>query len=79
MRTLHAWSPDGKIPYEGSLLVADAVRKIYRTGAGEVWALHDVSLTVRDGEFVVPTLLAALLPARLASRIEPATALRMHD
>jgi putative ABC transport system ATP-binding protein len=34
------------------LLVADAVRKIYRTGAGEVVALRDVSLTVGDGEFV---------------------------
>jgi putative ABC transport system ATP-binding protein len=34
------------------LLVADNVRKIYRTGAGEVWALRDVSLAVRDGEFV---------------------------
>jgi putative ABC transport system ATP-binding protein len=34
------------------LLVADGVRKIYRTGAGEVWALRDVSLTVGDGEFV---------------------------
>ncbi len=34
------------------LLVADSVRKVYRTGAGEVWALRDVSLTVGDGEFV---------------------------
>jgi putative ABC transport system ATP-binding protein len=34
------------------LLVADAVRKVYRTGAGEVWALRDISLTVGDGEFV---------------------------
>ena len=34
------------------LLVAESVRKIYRTGAGEVWALRDVSLTVGDGEFV---------------------------
>jgi putative ABC transport system ATP-binding protein len=34
------------------LLVAEAVRKVYRTGAGEVWALRDVSLTVGDGEFV---------------------------
>ncbi len=34
------------------MLVADAVRKVYRTGAGEVWALRDVSLTVGDGEFV---------------------------
>src|SRR5215470_14031405 len=36
----------------GPLLVADAVRKIYRTGAGEVWALRDVSLVVGEGEFV---------------------------
>jgi putative ABC transport system ATP-binding protein len=34
------------------MLVAESVRKIYRTGAGEVWALRDVSLTVGDGEFV---------------------------
>jgi putative ABC transport system ATP-binding protein len=34
------------------LLVADKVRKIYRTGAGEVWALRDVSLNVGQGEFV---------------------------
>jgi putative ABC transport system ATP-binding protein len=32
--------------------VAEAVRKIYRTGAGEVWALRDVSLVVAQGEFV---------------------------
>jgi putative ABC transport system ATP-binding protein len=36
----------------GDLLVAEAVRKVYRTGAGEVWALRDVSLTVDEGEFV---------------------------
>jgi putative ABC transport system ATP-binding protein len=36
----------------GALLVAESVRKVYRTGAGEVWALRDVSLTVDEGEFV---------------------------
>jgi len=35
-----------------SLLVAESVRKVYRTGAGEVWALRDVSLAVGEGEFV---------------------------
>jgi putative ABC transport system ATP-binding protein len=34
------------------LLRAESVRKIYRTGAGEVIALRDVSLTVDEGEFV---------------------------
>ena len=34
------------------LLVAESVRKVYRTGAGEVWALRDVSLAVGEGEFV---------------------------
>jgi putative ABC transport system ATP-binding protein len=34
------------------LLVVDSVSKIYRTGAGEVWALRDVSLAVAQGEFV---------------------------
>jgi putative ABC transport system ATP-binding protein len=34
------------------LLVAESVWKVYRTGAGEVWALRDVSLTVGEGEFV---------------------------
>ena len=34
------------------LLVAESVRKVYRTDAGEVWALRDVSLTVGEGEFV---------------------------
>jgi len=32
--------------------VAEAVRKVYRTGAEEVVALHDIDLVVRDGEFV---------------------------
>jgi putative ABC transport system ATP-binding protein len=35
-----------------TLLSAEAVRKCYRTGAGEVWALRDVSLEVAEGEFV---------------------------
>ena len=34
------------------LLEAEAVRKIYRTGAGEVYALRDVSLLIGEGEFV---------------------------
>ena len=34
------------------MLVAESVRKVYRTGAGEVWALRDVSLAVGEGEFV---------------------------
>jgi putative ABC transport system ATP-binding protein len=36
----------------GPLLSAQQVRKIYRTGAGEVPALRDVSLSVEQGEFV---------------------------
>ena len=35
-----------------ALLSAESVRKCYRTGAGEVWALRDVSLDVAEGEFV---------------------------
>ena len=35
-----------------ALLKAENVRKIYRTGAGEVWALRDVSVCVEQGEFV---------------------------
>ena len=34
------------------MLVAERVRKVYRTGAEEVVALHDVDLVVHDGEFV---------------------------
>jgi putative ABC transport system ATP-binding protein len=40
------------IPVATPLLGAEHVRKIYRTGAGEVWALRDVDLTVTAGEFV---------------------------
>jgi putative ABC transport system ATP-binding protein len=40
------------VSHDLPLLVAEAVRKIYRTGAGEVWALRDVSLVVGQGEFV---------------------------
>jgi putative ABC transport system ATP-binding protein len=35
-----------------ALLLADAVEKIYRTGAEEVVALHGVDLVVNEGEFV---------------------------
>jgi len=35
-----------------AMLVAQAVRKVYRTGAEEVVALHDLDLVVNDGEFV---------------------------
>ena len=41
---------DGRGP--GPLLRAEHVEKIYRTGAGAVNALRDVSLCVRNGEFV---------------------------
>jgi putative ABC transport system ATP-binding protein len=34
------------------LLQAERVRKVYRTGAGEVCALRDVSLQIDEGEFV---------------------------
>jgi len=34
------------------MLDAQAVRKIYRTGAGEVHALRDVSLALAEGDFV---------------------------
>ncbi len=35
-----------------TILRARSVKKVYRTGADEVVALHDLDLTVRDGEFV---------------------------
>jgi putative ABC transport system ATP-binding protein len=34
------------------MLVADGLRKVYRTGAEEVVALHDLDLVIVDGEFV---------------------------
>jgi putative ABC transport system ATP-binding protein len=34
------------------ILAARSVRKVYRTGAGEITALHEVDLEVSDGEFV---------------------------
>ena len=34
------------------LLVAEAVRKVYRTGAEEVEALRSIDLVVHEGEFV---------------------------
>jgi putative ABC transport system ATP-binding protein len=46
-------SGDREAPLQRApLLEAENVRKIYRTGAGEVWALRDVSLSVEQGEFV---------------------------
>ena len=39
-------------PVPSPLLEAEQVRKIYRTGAGEVYALRDVSLAIDTGEFV---------------------------
>jgi putative ABC transport system ATP-binding protein len=35
-----------------ALLAAEGVRKVYRTGAGDVVALRDLTLRVDDGEFV---------------------------
>jgi putative ABC transport system ATP-binding protein len=35
-----------------AMLRAEGVRKVYRTGAEEVVALHDLDLVVEDGEFV---------------------------
>jgi putative ABC transport system ATP-binding protein len=45
-------SPGAPPVTSAPLLAAEGVRKIYRTGAGEVWALRDVDLSVRAGEFV---------------------------
>ena len=45
-------SPGAPAVTSAPLLAAEGVRKIYRTGAGEVWALRDVDLSVRAGEFV---------------------------
>ena len=45
-------SPGPLAATSAPLLAAERVRKIYRTGAGEVWALRDVNLSVRAGEFV---------------------------
>ena len=36
----------------GAILVAEGVRKVYRTDAGEVEALRSIDLTVHDGEFL---------------------------
>ena len=35
-----------------AMLRAEGLRKVYRTGAEEVVALHDLDLVVDDGEFV---------------------------
>jgi putative ABC transport system ATP-binding protein len=47
-------SSGGRLPIDGTppLLRAEDVRKIYRTGAGEVLALRDASLSIGEGEFV---------------------------
>jgi putative ABC transport system ATP-binding protein len=37
---------------DGSILVATGVRKVYKTGAGSVEALKDLSLSIAPGEFV---------------------------
>ena len=42
-------SPGAPAVTSAPLLAAEGVRKIYRTGAGEVWALRDVDLSVRAG------------------------------
>jgi len=36
----------------GAILVAEGVRKVYRTDAGEVEALRSIDLAVREGEFL---------------------------
>ena len=39
-------------PSGNEILVATNVRKVYRTGAGEVEALRDLTLTIQRGEFL---------------------------
>lgn len=56
------------------LLVAEGVRKVYRSGTSEVVALHDLDLRVDAGELV-----AVRWPARAAARTRPAAALRLAD
>ncbi len=66
------------------ILVAEGVRKVYRSGADSVVALHGLDLVVPQGEFVAAatvaaSLLATVAPALSATRIRPAVALRMTD
>ena len=50
--TLAGGGSSPEVPERPPLLEAEGVRKIYRTGAGEVYALRDVSLVIGEGEFV---------------------------